>query len=124
MQKPSTRASTWYGVQQATNAPRINEIVRNAFLARFSDLDFCRFKCFFFLLTAFSFLPILLTKSPRREDPESFFSRDLLRRADTSGVSPSVMGATVIDVVALTGVPIFGISDSARGFSTIVVIGF
>lgn len=41
-QKPSTKASIWYGVQHATNAPRINEIVRKAFRARFSDFDFCR----------------------------------------------------------------------------------
>lgn len=32
----------WYGVQQTMNAPRMNEMVRSALRARFSDLDFCR----------------------------------------------------------------------------------
>lgn len=41
-QKPSTSASTWYGVQHATKQPSMKEIVRNALRARFSDFDFCR----------------------------------------------------------------------------------
>jgi len=79
-QNPSTKAITWYGVQQITNAPNINEIVRNAFLARFSDLDFCRPPIprlpNGFLPFPFSLLPIERMKS-------RFFSESLAVAATT-----------------------------------------
>lgn len=62
-QKPSTNANTWYGVQQATNAPKINEIVRNALRARFSDFDFGRPPTNGIFLRPFNRFPIDRMKS-------------------------------------------------------------
>ena len=62
-QKPSTRAKMWYGVQQATNAPRMNEMVRSALRARFSDFDFWRSSPSFFFLRPLIRLPMLRTMS-------------------------------------------------------------
>ena len=59
-QKEAIIANIWYGVQQVTNAPRIKEIVFNAFRALFSVLSFS----FFFFLKRIRF-PILLIKSWR-----------------------------------------------------------
>lgn len=63
-QKPTTRASTWYGVQQATNAPKMKDIVRNALRTRFSEIDCGRLSLRgpAFLLP-FSLLPIDRMKS-------------------------------------------------------------
>ena len=57
-QKEAMMARMWYGVQQVTNAPRIKDMVFNAFLARFSVFNFS----FFFFLNRI-LLPILLMRS-------------------------------------------------------------
>lgn len=98
-QKPSTSARIWYGVQQATNAPNMKEIVRKAFLARFSDLLFCRPMpingTFFF---PFSLLPIDRMKSRFR--------------------LPSVVVATFVPAISL----VIWLSDGATVES--VTVGF
>jgi hypothetical protein len=57
-QKPAMMARMWYGVQQATKAPKMMLIVFKAFLARFSDF------CFpFFFRRNLSRLPMIFLKA-------------------------------------------------------------
>lgn len=100
-QKPSTSASTWYGVQHATNAPKINEIVRNALRARFSDFDFCRPPHNGFFLRTLSRLPIERMKS-RFVDADGSFSLPLFA-CDMADVVDGVifdLCASTVDICA------------------------